>query len=86
MSGPCLCGDPNCGRCFPVDYELTAAQDWVDEVIYRAELSPEEYYRFARHGLYMIIASRSSHGQPVSASLEELYEEAKKKEEKTWGL
>jgi hypothetical protein len=40
--GPCLCGDPLCGRCFPGAAEWEAARDELDRVLAEAGWT---YYR-----------------------------------------
>lgn len=32
MTGPCLCGDPACGRCFPSGQPVFRVQDLIDTI------------------------------------------------------
>jgi hypothetical protein len=49
--GPCLCGDPECGRCFPQQaayYDRNEAANIVDQLRGDAALRDEVFSNFCR--------------------------------------
>lgn len=58
MSGPCLCGDPACGRCFPGGRQIEAAQEWALGALDKAGLRAEEYELAIKVGIEAVLRAR----------------------------
>lgn len=58
MSGPCLCGDPGCGRCFPGGEALDRASEKAIEAFDKAGLRAEEYDLAVKVGIEAVKQAR----------------------------
>lgn len=58
MNGPCLCGDPYCGRCFPGGAALEAAVEKALEAFDKAGLRAEEYDFAVKVGIEAVKQAR----------------------------
>lgn len=58
MSGPCLCGDPYCGRCFPGGAQIEAAEEQAMEAFSKAGLRAEEYDLAVKVGIEAVKQAR----------------------------
>jgi hypothetical protein len=58
MAGPCMCGDPLCGRCFPGAAKLEAAAEWAMEEFSMAGLRAEEYEIAVKVGIVAVMRAR----------------------------
>jgi hypothetical protein len=59
MSGPCLCGDPECPHCgTPGGYAEEAAAEAAIEALSLASLTPDEYRLAVAIGIAAVLALR----------------------------
>ena len=56
--GPCLCGDPACGRCFPGGAAIMDAEDKALEAFSKAGLHAEEYELAVKVGIEAVKQAR----------------------------
>jgi hypothetical protein len=62
-NGPCLCGDPACGRCGnPEQAAIEAAESGLLDVLAGAGLTVDEYGAVGRDGLRAVLLARDTQG------------------------